>query len=252
MTRISWLAAAALVAAAPLAAQPDAAACAHEPSATAPGEMTRHHCVGARLHRDVRVSIDLPPGWALAARDSAGLLLTAGDGAARVRVLAADAFPEPFTAADTAFLREQALAILAEAEFTLASIEDTRLVRRERIDSVRARITRHQQGDSVLVAMTRARSAGYGGEEVVEATVEIRSLAGQPAGYLSERVRGPAGDARVVTYVAARDGAVFVLTFRTPEADFAARTDLFDRVLASFHPRTERRDAPGIIERQPE
>jgi hypothetical protein len=208
--------------------------------------MVRHACAGSGVHRDVRVAIGLPAGWRLAVEDSAGLVLTAGDGAASVRVTARDVYPEPFTAADTLRLRERAVISLSRAEFTLGSIEDMRLAREEPIHSVRARVTRRQMSDSALVALVRGVSVRAAAGQEVTAFPEVHGLAGQPAGYLSET--DPADGARVDTYVTFRDGALFVLTLRAPAAEFATRLPLLGRIVSSFHPGTERGNARDLPE----
>ncbi|HST62250.1 MAG TPA: hypothetical protein VLK84_26335 [Longimicrobium sp.] len=44
----------------------------------------------------------------------------------------------------------------------------------------------------------------------------------------------------MISYVTMRDGAIFAISLNAPEGGHAALLPLWERVLASFYPRTER------------
>lgn len=232
------------LAAPPLHAQPSARrlpACIVEASAGT--ELTRHGCAGAGPDAAVRFSIALPARWEATFQDTADMVLTATDGDNSIWVLGSDRLPEPRTRQDTLgfWMRAAELALYGERrEPTLIDVENLRDASGDRIDGARGWITRSQLADSALLALVAGLSTGEDGRPPLLHETEVRTLAGEPAGYLSEVLVAGGQRWRFTSYVTVRDGALFIVSLNTLESEHAAMLPLFDRILASFDPRTER------------
>lgn len=234
----------ALAAVAPLHAQSSARrlpACVIEVSASAGTELTRHGCAGAGINQAVRVSVALPADWHISLRDSAGAMeLVARQGGASIAVVSGDQLPDPITPGDTAVFWRRAAEKGLGREATPTDVQAVRGMNGGRIAAARDWVTGVQMRDSVLRQMAREMSAEYAGDTVLRLETEVRSLAGEPSGYITEVMREGAGELRGVSYITIRDGAMFIVTLNVPEPDYAAVLPLFQRVLASLDPRTER------------
>jgi hypothetical protein len=236
----------ALAAAAPLHAQPAARrlpACITEASASAGTELTRHGCAGTGPDAAVRFSIALPATWEIAFQDTSEMVLTAMDGDNSIWVVGNDRLPEPRTRQDTLgfWMRATELRLYGERrEATLIDVEDFRDASGDRVDAARGWITRAQLADSALLALVAGLSTGRDGRPPLVHETEVRMLAGEPAGYLSEVLEAGGQRWRFTSYVTVRDGALFIISLNTLESEHAAMLPLFDRILASFNPRTER------------
>jgi hypothetical protein len=244
MIRIVRLAAL-LALAAPLHAQPSAprpsSACVMEASATAGTELTRRGCAGAGVNHAVRVSVALPTNWRITLRDTTGgMELQARDGGAIIAVVSGDQLPAPLTRQDTLVFWRRAAETGLGREVTPIDVEDVRDYNNGRIAAARLWVTSQQLRDSALLAMAREMSAEYAGDAVTGRETEVRQLAGEPAGYVTELIREADGELRAVSYITVRDGVLFIVTLNVPERDYAAVLPLFERVLASLAPRTER------------
>jgi hypothetical protein len=232
-----------LAAAAPLHAQPAARrlpACIIEASVTAGSELTRHGCAGAGPDAAVRYSIALPTSWRIEFQDTAEMVLTAMDGDNAVWVVGSDRLPEPWNRPDTLNFWMAATELLLDREVTRMEVEDFRDSNGGRIGSAREWITRSQLGEQVLLRLVANLSTARDGRPVLQQETGVRPLAGEPAGYLSELLDLGGQRWRFTSYVTVRDGALFIISFNTLESEQAAMLPLFDRVLASFDPRTER------------
>jgi hypothetical protein len=234
------------LAAAPLHAQPSVrrqSACITEASVSAGTELTRHGCAGTGSDAAVRFSIALPARWEIAFQDTSEMVLTAMDGDNSIWVVGNDRLPEPRTRQDTLgfWMRATELALYAQRrEATLIDVEDFRDASGDRIDGARERITRAQLADSALLALVAGLSTGEDGRPPLLHETEVRTLAGEPAGYLSEVLEAGGQRWRFTSYVTVRDGALFIISLNTLESEHAAMLPLFERILASFNPRTER------------
>lgn len=239
-------AAAALLAAAaaPLQAQPSPPrrlpACIIEASATAGSELTRHGCAGAGPDQAVRFSIALPTNWQIAWQDTAEMVLTAMDGDNAIWVVGSDRLPEPRTRPDTLGFWMRATELLLDREVTAVDVEDFRDASNGRIASAREWITRAQLADSTLLGLVAHLSAAEDGRPVLRQETEVRPLAGEPAGYLAEVLETGGQQWRFTSYVTVRDGALFIISLNALESEADALLPLFERILASFDPRTER------------
>lgn len=228
---------------APARAQPAARAlptCIHEASVTAGSELTRRGCAGAGADAAVRFSVALPTRWRIAAQDTADLVLTAEDGDNVVWVMGGDQLPSPRNRADTLAFWFSATERLLGRGVSPVEVEDFRDANGGRIAPAREWVTRSLLADSALRAQVMLLSAARGGTPVLQQEVEVRTLAGEPAGYLAEVVELGGRRWRFISYVTFRDGALFALSLNAIEEEHSALLPLFDRVLASFDPRTER------------
>jgi hypothetical protein len=236
----------ALAAAAPLHAQPSGRrlpTCIVETSVTAGAELTRHGCAGAGPDAAVRVSIALPARWTTVFHDTSDLVLTATDGDNAVWVVGSDRLPEPRNRADTAnfWMRATELLLMELGrQATATDVDDFRGATGGRIDGARERVTRAQLADSALLSLVGSLSTAEDGRPVLRREAEVRVLAGEPAGYLSETMDLGGRRWRFTSYVTVRDAALFILSLNTLESEHAAMLPLFERILASFDPRTER------------
>jgi hypothetical protein len=240
-TAIAFLA---LAAAAPLHAQPDVTrppACAIEASATAGTELTSYGCAGAGPDKAVRFSIALPARWEVTFQDTADMVLTATDGDNSVWVVGSDRLPEPWNRADTANFWMAATELLLDRDATRKEVEDFRDSNGGRISSARDWITRSQLGVSALLRLVGGLSITRDGRTPLRRETEVRTLAGQRAGYLSEVLELGGQRWRFTSYLTVRDGALFIVSLNTLESEHEAMLPLFERMLASFNPRTERR-----------
>jgi hypothetical protein len=243
--RVLWLAAAALVAAAPLRAQPDARrqpTCVREASVAAGDVMTRRGCAGTDDNAAVRFSAALPNDWNVEWRDGDDLVLTATtDGGIAIRIVGTDRLPDPRSRADTLGFWMRATGMMLGREVdSVREVEEFRTVSEDRVGDAREQVTHRQLEDSVLRAMATALSARNEGREVREQSVEVREMAGEPAGYLDEVWMRDGTAWHSVSYVTVRDGALFVVSLRTPDLAYVNVIYAFDSVVASFNPRTER------------
>lgn len=232
-----------LAAAAPLHAQPDVRrppACVIEAPANAGTELTRHGCAGAGPDQAVRFSIAVPAGWKVTFQDTADMVLTATDGDNSVWVVGSDRLPEPWNRADTLNFWMAATELLLDRDVTRMEVEDFRGSNGGRISSAREWITRSQLGQSALPRLVDGLSITRDGRTPLRRETEVRTLAGQPAGYLSEVLETGGQRWRFTSYVTVRDGALFIISLNTLESEHEAMLPLFDRMLASFDPRTER------------
>jgi hypothetical protein len=233
----------ALCAAAPLAAQGHARAlpaCIQEASATAPPELVRYGCAGGPRERAVRFSVSLPASWQVAWQDTADLVLTAEDGDNVIWVVGGDQLPDPVNRADTAAFWTRATQRLLGREASAAEVEAFRDASNGRIASARARITHAVLADSALRAEVMGLSTASGAAPAPSQEAGVRALAGEPAGYLSEVMVAGGREWRMISYVTMRDGAIFAISLNGPEGGHTALLPLWERVLASFDPRTER------------
>lgn len=234
----------ALAVAAPLHAQPSVrqtSACVTEASATAGTEFTRRGCAGGGINQAVRVSVALPTNWHVSLRDTAGAMeLVAREGGASIAVVSGDQLPQPVNAADSAVFWRRAAEKGLRRAATIIDVEDVRDMTGGRLASARGWVTEVQLADSSLREMAREMSAEHAGDTVLRLETEVRSLAGEPAGYITEVLREGEGELRAVSYITVRDGALFIVTLNVPEPEYAAVLPLFERVLASLTPRTER------------
>jgi len=245
--RARAVAAAALLAIAagvPLHAQPSAGrlpACVIEASAAAGTELVRHGCAGAGPDAAVRFSIALPARWEIAFQDTADMVLTAMDGDNSVWVVGNDRLPEPWNRADTLNFWMAATELLLDRDVTRMEVEDFRDSNGGRIASAREWITRSYLSEQVLLRLVDGLSITRDGRTALRRETEVRTLAGEPAGYLSEVLETGGRRWRFTSYVTVRDGALFIVSLNTLESEHAAMLPLFERMLASFNPRTERR-----------
>lgn len=234
----------ALAAAAPLHAQPSArrqSACIIEASASAGTELTRHGCAGAGVNQAVRVSVALPTSWHVTLRDTAGAMeLVAREGGASIAVVSGDQLPDPATARDSAVFWRRAAEKGLQRDVTPIDVEDVRDMTGRRVAAARGWVTDVQLRDESLREMAREMSAEHAGDVVLSLETEVRALAGEPAGYITEVLREGEGELRAVSYITVRDGAIFIVTLNVPEPGYAAVLPLFERVLASLDARTER------------
>jgi hypothetical protein len=232
-----------LAAAAPLGAQPSARrlpTCVHEASITARSEMTRYGCAGAGSDAAVRLSANLPTNWQIAWQDTSELVLTAMDGDNALWIVGADRLPAPITRRDTADYWRAATELAVLREVSDDEVEDFRDANNGRITSAREWATTAQLADSVLLSMVQGLSATRDGKPVLHQETGVRPLAGEPAGYLSEVLEIEGRQWRFTSYVTLRDGALFIVSLNTLEEDFEEMLPLYEQVLASFNPRTER------------
>jgi hypothetical protein len=237
------LGAAGIAAAGPLRAQPAPRAlptCVQEASATAGFELTRMGCAGRGNNAAVRFSVAVPTNWYRAWSDSTELVLTVRDGARSIQVVGGDQLPPPLTERDSIGFWTRAAGLMPNGVQTAQQIDDFRYVNGGRTDWARRWITEVQFRDSTLLAMAEDLSARHAGKAVLEHATAVRTLAGEPAGYLDELLRGEPANVRAVSYVTARDGAIFLVSMHVPEDDYAELLPVFEQVLASFNPRTER------------
>lgn len=236
--------AALLALAAPLQAQPGerrAPACMPEASVTAGFDLTRRGCAGAGINQAVRVSVALPTDWHITLADTAGAMeLVARQGAAVITVASGDQLPAPATRQDTLVFWTRAAEKGLGRPVTPIDVEDVRRYHGERVAAAREWVTNAQLRDSSLLAMAGEMSARHAGDTVLRQETEVRLLAGEPAGYVAELIQQADGELRAVSYVTVRDGALFIVTLNVPETGYAAVLPFFERVLASFDPRTER------------
>jgi hypothetical protein len=188
----------------------------------------------------VRFSIALPARWEVAFQDTADLVLTAVDGDNAVWVVGSDRLPEPWNRPDTLNFWMAATELLLDRVVTRMEVDDFRDSNGGRIASARAWITRSQLAEQVLLRLVANLSTAKDGRPVLQQETGVRPLAGEPAGYLSEVLETGGQRWRFTSYVTVRDGALFIISFNTLESEHAAMLPLFDRVLASFYPRTER------------
>ena len=232
-----------LLAAAPLHAQPGARrppTCVEEASVSAGDDMARLSCAGAGTDADVRLTANLPRNWQITWADTADLVVTAMDGDNALWVVGGDQLPDPVTRADTANFWRRAAELTMGRDVSPDEVEDFRDATNGRIASARDWATRSRLADSALVATVAALSAGTDSVPVLEQETGVRMLAGEPAGYLSERVELGGVEWRFISYATYRDGTLFLISLNTLERDHAALLPLYARVLASFNPRTER------------
>jgi hypothetical protein len=237
------LGAAGIAAAGPLRAQPAPRAlptCVQEASATAGIELTRLGCAGRGRNAAVRFSLAVPTNWHRTWSDSTELVLTVRDGARSIQVVGGDQLPPPVTPRDSIGFWMRAAGLMPNGVQTAQQVDDFRHVNSGRTDWARRWTTEVQLRDSTLLAMAGELSAGHAGDTVLEHETAVRTLAGEPAGYLDELLRDETGPVRAVSYVTVRDGAVFLVTMKVPEGDYAELLPVLERVLASFNPRTER------------
>jgi hypothetical protein len=237
-----FIAAAALAAAVPVAAQPEArpAACRVEASAAAGSELTRYGCAGTRKDDAVRFSVSLPAGWQVAVADTSGLELAAWQADAQIIVVGGDQLSLPLTRADTlAFWTLAAGKMLGHAA-TREEVETFRDAANGRIAAARDRLTGRQLWDDALLDMAEELSAAGTGYEVARQEREVRTLAGEPAGYISEVLREGDREMLAISYVTVRDAAFFFVTLNVPAEQYPFILPLWERVLDSFDPRTER------------
>jgi hypothetical protein len=235
--------AAVLSAAGPLRAQPAPRAlptCVQEASAAAGVALTRLGCAGRGNHAAVRFSLAVPTNWYRSWSDSTELVLTLRDGERSIQVVGGDQLPPPHTHRDTLGFWMRAAGLMPGGVRVAQQVEDFRHVNSGRTDWARRWITEVQLRDSTLLAMAGELSAEHAGDTVLEHETAVRTLAGEPAGYLSELLRDGPARVRIVSYVTVRDGAVFLVTLEVPEGDHAELLPVWERVLASFNPRTER------------
>ncbi|WP_420130435.1 hypothetical protein [Longimicrobium sp.] len=228
---------------APLHAQPSARrlpACIAEASLTAGTELTRRGCAGTGRNEAVRVSIALPTNWQIAFHDTADMTLTAMDGDNAVWVVGSDRLPAPVNRADTLNFWARATELLLDRDVTTNEVRDFRESNGGRVASARDWITRSQLRESSLLALVAGLSVSLDGHTVLHSEKGVRSLAGEPAGYLSESLEQGGQRWRFTSYATVRDGALFIVSLNTLESDYAAMLPLFERMLASFNPRTER------------
>jgi hypothetical protein len=233
----------ALAGAAPLHAQPSARrlpACIVEASAGVGAELTRYGCAGAGPDAAVRFSISLPADWQAVWQDTAEIVLSATSGDNALWIVGSDRLPEPRTRPDTVGFWMRATELMLDREATVEDVEASRDAANGRIAAARERITRAQLADSALLAMVAHLSAGEDGRPVLRQETEVRTLAGEPAGYLSEVLELGGRRWRFTSYVTVRDAALFIISFNAIEGEHDALLPLVERVLASFHPRTER------------
>ena len=202
--------------------------------------MTRYGCAGTGNHAAARFSVAVPTDWHISWADSTELSLTARDGARIIRVVAGDQLPAPVTHRDTVGFWMRAARLMPGGVQSVQQVDDFRYVNSGRIDWARRWITEVQLRDSTLLEMARELSAEHAGDTVLQIKTAVRSLAGEPAGYVTELLRDSPADVRAATYITARDGAIFFITLNVPEGDYPAVLPVFERVLASFNPRTER------------
>lgn len=237
------IAALALAAAAPLHAQPAARrlpACIVEVSASAGPELTRHGCAGAGPDAAVRYSISVPANWHISFQDTAEMVLTATDGDNSVWVVGSDRLPEPWNRPDTLNFWMAATELLLDRDVTRMEVDDFRDSNSGRIASAREWITRSQLAEQVLLRLVGKLSVAVDGRAVLRRETDVRPLAGEPVGYLSEVLETGGQRWRFTSYATVRDGALFIISLNTLESEHDAMLPLFDRMLASFHPRTER------------
>jgi hypothetical protein len=231
----------ALCAAAPLHAQPPPPpACVPLAPTAAEADLAGYRCAGAGPDEAVRVSITVPASWRVAWQDTADLVLTAMDGDNVIWVVGSDELPRPLTRQDTLTFWLAAASVGLPRDATPAEVEAFRDASNGRIARARERAASAGLTDSALVALAATLSAAQGGLTVLEQELGVRTLDGEPAGFLSEMLEAGGRRWRFISYVTRRDGALFAISMNAIEDGHAALLPLFERVLASFRPRTER------------
>lgn len=244
--------AAALLAAAPLAAQDDGPPPSPCVVAEADEAMTRWACAGTGANAAVRFSADLPSHWEVAGQEGGHLVLTASEGDIVIQLVGADPLPEPRTAEDSLgfWMRAAGMAAGRELEST-DEVDDFRARSEDRVDEARAEVTRAQLDDEALREMADVLSIRHDGREPSRRDLEVREIAGEPAGYLSETWMEDGTEWTSLSYVTVRDGALFIASLATPERTYVNVIHTFDSVVASFIPGTERRPGASTIEAHP-
>lgn len=229
--------------AAPAAAQdaPAPPACTREASRADEEGMLRYGCAGTGDNAAVRFSAALPEGWDVEWQDAGHLVLSATQGDIVIQLAGVDQLPAPLTRRDTVGFWMRAARLAAGRELdSLAEMQQFRSENEDDPGKAREWLTLVQLEDSTLLGMAGALSVSQDGREALRQQLEVRELAGAPAGYLSESWMEDGTEWSAISYVTARDGALFIVSLTTPERTFLNVINTFDWVAATFTPRTER------------
>lgn len=232
-----------LCAAAPLRAQGDLRAlptCIQEASVAAAPDLVRYGCAGSGREAAVRFSVSVPGNWTVAWQDTVDLMLTAEEGDNVIWVVGGDQLPEPLNRADTAAFWVSAIQRLVGREVSTVEVEDFRDANNGRVAAARGWITGSMLADSALRSQVMGLSTVRDGRPGQVQETGVRTLAGEPAGYLDETVELAGRRWRMISYLTYRDGALFAISMNAIDGEHAALMPLWERVIASFNPRTER------------
>jgi hypothetical protein len=232
------LLAAMMCAAAPVHAQPASPPpspprCVAAAGAPADSALVRWDCAGSRHTGAVRFSLSLPAGWEVEQSEDRSIVLKARGGASGVYVQAGDQLWNPTTAADSADFWTFATDLMLGRAPTPREVAE---LRRDAGDEEGARfmVSRAQGTDSGLMALAEGLASTSPDVQVTARTREIRTLAGQRAGYMSE-VKEKEGETwESEGWVTARDAVFYGILVTAPAAEFRANRALWERVAASF------------------
>jgi hypothetical protein len=202
-------------------------------------EQVAYDCRGSGQNRAAGFSVSIPAGWRVQVTDSLDVALVATDGDRAIRVVGGDQLPPPVTAQDTLNFWLTANELALRREPTLRDVADFRFVLDD--DPARARrwVTDELMETPRLSALAARLSAEGEGRPVIRRESEVRTLAGQPAGYLDEVVGGES-PWHTTGYMTFRDAVLYIVLMEAPGDDAAALLPLWERVAASFTPHTRR------------
>ena len=232
------LLAATMCAAAPVHAQPAAPPrCVAAAGAPADSTLVRWDCAGSGPTGAVRFSVSLPAGWEVEQSEGRDIVLTARHGAPGVYIQAGDQLWNPTTAADSADFWIFAAELMLGRAPTPREVAELRRDAGDE-DGARFMVSRAQGTDRGLTALADGLASTRPDIQVTGRTREIRSLAGQRAGYLYEVKEKEGGTWESEGWVTVRDAVFYGLLVTAPEAEFRAHRALWERVAASFaiHP----------------
>lgn len=232
------LLAAMICAAAPAHAQPASPPrCVAAAGAPADSTLVRWDCAGSRHTGAVRFSLSLPAGWEVEQTEDRSIVLKARSGAAGVYVQAGDQLWAPTTPADSVDFWTFATDLMLGRAPTPREVAELRRDAGDE-DGARFMVSRAQGTDRGLLALAEGLASTSPDVQVTGRTREIRTLAGQRAGYLSE-VKEKEGETwESEGWVTARDAVFYGILVTAPAAEFRARRALWERVAASLviHP----------------
>lgn len=226
--------------AAPLRAQePDSAGACVAAAADADG-LVRWTCTGGGYDAAVRFSAAFPEDWEVTPPDGAELAIWAtGTEGGEISLSAHDQLHAPRTRSDSLGFWMRAAGLQRGRDPELAELGAFRAAAGDAAGARRA-VTLAQQADSALLAVARGRSVARGGTAVLHQFAEVRTLAGQPAGFLEETYQTGGHTWRAATYVTVVDATVFVASFAAPEEAFNGAYGSWVQAVASLELGTER------------